>query len=955
MPNKPSRSCRWPRAASFLLALAGAIAFAVPARAADYFWTGSTATGGNGTWSNVNNWSTIVSGTVRPSSGPTATDDVYFGITNATSAATVTLTADAAAYSITQSTQTGNLTISGNGGATDRTLTVGAGGFTTLQNSGLTIGNAGSTNRVNVRLDGSQIWSGTTAGGSQNLTINNVISRVAGDTNNRTLVFNWGSGFQQLVSLGTVQDGGGGSGSLGVWNTGIATLQFSGSSSYTGPTTLSSGRIWIQADQLPTSGTLTLRGTWGTNNTRWGVMIGTGSVATPKIRVEAGVNTFAVGVTAVGSAAGSGTANLGTITRTGGVARFERIGTGSTAYLVGNSNNSAGILGAWALASINDWVTVSSGTLAIATSSTVTETGLTSVNGVYKLSADASLTASRSAYVIGSSNNFGRTLTLNSNDLTVSGFTATSGGWIITQGSGTGRLVIGSDNELVLTGATGYTISAPVVDGAAAGKITFASTGVATLELSGSNSHSGGTEVAATTGAATIRLQNPYALGSGTFWINPVGETRTGLILTNTSASPITIATNNAQVWNGNLQFSGTSGLNMGTGTVSLGVTPGTVRTVTVNSSTFTIGGRIMDGTADVPTTVLSKAGVGTLVLSGSNTFTGGFTISAGTIGLNNANALGTGTASFTGNSTLVAGVTGTVANAVTVGSGVVATVDTQSNNLRFSGAVSGAGGLTKLGSGRLQLTSANTYAGTTTISAGQFLVDGSGSLATAGVVVNGSGAELKWNSSNALTAPLTMTQGTLSGTGSISALGGVTIGTNDTLSPGNSPGSQSFTTGLTLTPGGTYVWETNSGTGTKGVNWDLINVTAGGLDLSSLSDTAKFTLDLTTLTAGGSSGPMDNYTAGGSYTWRIFDANALTLPGSFGSAPYAAGTNLTSLFNLVTTNWKNTPAPASNDISVKVASDGTGIDLVVVPEPTTIVLAGIGIAAAVCALRRRR
>lgn len=277
----------------------------------------------------------------------------------------------------------------------------------------------------------------------------------------------------------------------------------------------------------------------------------------------------------------------------------------------------------------------------------------------------------------------------------------------------------------------------------------------------------------------------------------------------------------------------------------------------------------------------------------------------------------------------------------------------------RLSGVISdgwSAMGINKTGLGTLEMTAVNTYTGPTTISAGRMLFSGSGSLSgtTGSVTVGGSGAELVWNSSNALTRALVMTQGTLSGTGTISAAGGVTIGGNVILSPGNSPGTLPFTTGLTLNPGGTYVWEVNSGTGSAGTNWDLINVTSGGLNLAALSNAAKFNLDLTTLTASGSSGSMDNYTPGGSYTWRIFDANALTLPGLFGSSPYAPGTDITSLFNLLTANWKNT-VPAANDISVRVADNGTGIDLVVVPEPGTIALAGIGIAAAAYAYRRRR
>ena len=273
------------------------------------------------------------------------------------------------------------------------------------------------------------------------------------------------------------------------------------------------------------------------------------------------------------------------------------------------------------------------------------------------------------------------------------------------------------------------------------------------------------------------------------------------------------------------------------------------------------------------------------------------------------------------------------------------------------SSAAGRIGAIKKVGSGVLALSAVNLYTGPTTVTEGGLWIASTGRInTTSGVTVNGSGAEFKYNSSTAYTQPLTVTQGIVSGTGTISASGGVSIATNAILSPGNSPGTQTFTTGLTLSPGGTYVWETNSGTGTAGVNWDVINVTAGGLNLSSLSSGGRFTLDLTTLTSSGSSGPMDNYTAGDSYTWRIFDANELTLPASFGSGPtYPAGTDITSLFNVVTTNWKN-PVPDSGNVSVKVAADGKGIDLVVVPEPATLVLAGLGVGlAGLGAWSRRR
>jgi fibronectin-binding autotransporter adhesin len=311
----------------------------------------------------------------------------------------------------------------------------------------------------------------------------------------------------------------------------------------------------------------------------------------------------------------------------------------------------------------------------------------------------------------------------------------------------------------------------------------------------------------------------------------------------------------------------------------------------------------------------------------------------------------GTGAVSWAGSQTTV---TTDLARTFTLG-GSNADANTWQSAIKDNTGTVPAVNLTKSGAGRWVLSGTNTYSGATTVTGGLLEIASTGVTgSTSGITVNGVGAHFRYNSATALTRPLTLTQGTLSGTGTISSTGGVSVGANAILSPGNSPGTQAYTTGLTLAAGGTYVWEVNSGTGTTGVNWDLINVTAGGLNLSALSAGGKFTLDLTTLTASGSSGPMDNYTPGGSYTWRIFDANALTLPGSFGSTPYAAGTDITSLFNLVTTNWKNT-APAQNDMSVKVAANGTGIDLVVVPEPGTLALAGLGIAGFIIWRCRRR
>ncbi|MBN9220729.1 MAG: autotransporter outer membrane beta-barrel domain-containing protein [Mesorhizobium sp.] len=155
-------------------------------------------------------------------------------------------------------------------------------------------------------------------------------------------------------------------------------------------------------------------------------------------------------------------------------------------------------------------------------------------------------------------------------------------------------------------------------------------------------------------------------------------------------------------------------------------------------------GGVIADG-AGSGTLALVKRGSSTLTLSGSNTYTGGTRIEAGTLELKGNGTLGapTGKLDIASGATLVFDTT-----ALTVGSlsgagtitrsdfnpGVL-TVD-QSTNTTFSGAISDyfdeingvttMTGLTKSGSGTLTLSGSNTYIGTTNVTGGTLLVDGS-------------------------------------------------------------------------------------------------------------------------------------------------------------------------------------------------------------------------------------
>ncbi|GGA40603.1 autotransporter-associated beta strand repeat-containing protein [Dyella nitratireducens] len=111
------------------------------------------------------------------------------------------------------------------------------------------------------------------------------------------------------------------------------------------------------------------------------------------------------------------------------------------------------------------------------------------------------------------------------------------------------------------------------------------------------------------------------------------------------------------------------------------------------NSSVNAIYASVISGNG-----VLIKTGNGTLTLIGSNSYTGGTTIAAGTLQVGSGDTSGAITGNVLDNGALVFD---------------------RSDNLSFAGSISGSGSLTKLGAGTLILDSANTYSGMTTVAAG--------------------------------------------------------------------------------------------------------------------------------------------------------------------------------------------------------------------------------------------
>jgi len=113
----------------------------------------------------------------------------------------------------------------------------------------------------------------------------------------------------------------------------------------------------------------------------------------------------------------------------------------------------------------------------------------------------------------------------------------------------------------------------------------------------------------------------------------------------------------------------------------------------------------------------LSKTGGAALIVTGDNTYTGGTTISAGTLQIGNG------------------GTSGAVAGHILDNA---ALVFDRSDTLINSGAISGSGSLTQSGTGTLALTGSNTYSGGTTISAGTLQIGNGGTTGSvAGAIVD--------------------------------------------------------------------------------------------------------------------------------------------------------------------------------------------------------------------------
>ncbi len=105
------------------------------------------------------------------------------------------------------------------------------------------------------------------------------------------------------------------------------------------------------------------------------------------------------------------------------------------------------------------------------------------------------------------------------------------------------------------------------------------------------------------------------------------------------------------------------------------------------------IDGPISNAAGSPITVSVTKSGVGTLSLNGNNTYTGGTTVSAGTLLVNNTSGSGTGTGAVLVEEDGVLGGTGIIGGATTIADGGVLSPGTSIGRLTFEDTLTLAGG----------------------------------------------------------------------------------------------------------------------------------------------------------------------------------------------------------------------------------------------------------------------
>ena len=612
--------------------------------------------------------------------------------------------------------------------------------------------------------------------------------------------------------------------------------------------------------------------------------------------------------------------------------------------------------------------------------------------------------------------------------------TNSDGDWIAASITlaGTSSFVTNNNHNITVSG-----------DISGAGALIFDDGSVGTTEyvyLSGTNTYGGGTQIKggfAASGSRSNTSSNSTAFGTGPIAVSDNGTLllRNNSILTN----PLTVSGSGAGVnpanasalvgsfgtaggiaeYRGNITLAGnarfatassaandTTSKLLVSGNVDIGPYLLTLRSRPSNSGTSTLGMLIeitgtMFGTGGID--IYGLNGQGRVLISNSNSYSGGTTISSGTLMVGNGSALGTGfllmSSGTAGSSVLdlndqtlsvgtLSGTTGVIRTGLSGTSKLVTTSTTDSS---YSGVVvDGAGpvGLAKAGSGVLSLSGSNTYTGITNVDGGVISLDSLLAIGSSGAITFGGGT-LRYsgvnqedysarfaNSTGAIsidTNGQTVTYAsaiastnvgglTKSGSGTLflnaanQFAGTTTVNAGTLAGTGSVLGPLSVASGAVFDPGSgpgaTTVFGAGAFTQASG---GTTRMQVNGTTPGSLYDQVLFSGTAKTVTWGGTldltvSGSYANFTTFDLFKGFDTQSNDLAAITLTAGSPY----DTLSFNGPVGGVWTTGTTTGGQTM---IFNQNTGV-LMVVPEPGAMTLAGLGVGACglwLCGRRRRR
>ena len=336
-----------------------------------------------------------------------------------------------------------------------------------------------------------------------------------------------------------------------------------------------------------------------------------------------------------------------------------------------------------------------------------------------------------------------------------------------------------------------------------------------------------GNVVGSLSNSDTLGLAGSTDASFNTALIGPTGQYRNFAGFQKLGSNTWTLTGNTTaltpwQIFSGTLAISSDANLGDAAGLLTLngGTLRSTADIITNRAMVLNQGGTLETDTGTKYTSngvmsgpgKLTKAGEGTAIFTADNTYTGGTTISAGTLQLGNG------------------GLTGTIAGDVVNNARLAFN---RSDTVLFEGAISGSGSVEQRGTGTTTLSGANTYSGGTSVLNGT-LAGGAASLGSGAIVNNaalvidqagdaalnnvlsgvgritktGAGALTLGGNSAAFAGNTQVTAGMLAVNGSLG--GAVTVGNGARLAGTGSVGNTAVQSGATVAPGSNSIGTLN-------------------------------------------------------------------------------------------------------------------------------------------------